>query len=91
METRLIIPRVGVGVQWACEAKEKNNWKLCLEMASSWVLTTGMCLSVIVKFPLVAVKNRRQSRLMMYGWHDVFPSHAWTMGRLSQKNQMDHW
>ena len=44
----------------------------------------GKCFIVTVKWFLAAAKNSLRSKLMTQGCLDAFPSHAWTMGRLSQ-------
>ena len=66
----------------------------CLEMASAMGLVMpGMCFKVTVQFPFAEVRKSRRRRHMVRGCLDDFPSHAWTMGRLSKKNlifSMDH-
>ena len=78
-------PGVGVSICCACGARKKNLLNCFLDRASAMLLVfPGKCFIVTVKWFLAAAKNSLRSKLMTRGYLDAFPSHAWTMGRLSQ-------
>ncbi len=74
-----------MGFLSACGAREKNRSNCFLESASAISLVfPGRCFIVMVKLFLAAVRNNLRSRLITLGCFELFPSHACTMGRLSQ-------